>query len=211
MPNLQADRLWLPRFRFRPERAAEAVDLIARASPGLTQYFVGKILYLADKSHFLDWGRPVTFDRYVAMKHGPVPSAIRNMLAAAAGVNAGMGEIQLAGAQADAEQLRRRVRVELEVALNGERQRVYPMAKPLPYAHLSGSDIEALQSAIRDHGGKGFGSLRDMTHKDDAWKVAWGSRGNRSVYDIDMTNWAPAEERAAVREQLREYSGAAIG
>jgi hypothetical protein len=76
------------RFRFRPEKAAEAVDLIARAQPGLTQYFVGKILYLADKAHFLDWGRPVTFDRYVAMKNGPVPSAIRNMLAAAAGMDA---------------------------------------------------------------------------------------------------------------------------
>jgi uncharacterized phage-associated protein len=194
------------RFRFRPEKAAEAVDYIARARPGLTQYFVGKILYLADKAHFLDWGRPVTFDRYVAMKDGPVPSAIRNMLAAAAGADAGMDEQRLAIAKENAAPLYRRVRVDLVVAMNGERQIVYPIANPLPYEHLSGSDIEALEGAIENHSDRSFGSLRDMTHKDDAWRLAWYGRGGRKVSDIDMADWLPEGQRDKARSQLREYA-----
>lgn len=177
----------------------------------MTQYFVGKILYLADKAHFLDWGRPITFDRYVAMKHGPVPSAVRNMLAAAAGADAGMDEERFATAERNAAALHRRVRVDLEVGANGERQRVFPLDRPLPYQHLSGSDIEALELVLQHYGTKDFGTMRDITHKDDAWRVAWFNRGDRKVADIDMANWAPEAEREAVREQLTDYIETAVG
>lgn len=200
-----------PRFKFRPEKAAEAVDLIARARPGITQYFVGKILYLADRAHFLDWGRPVTFDRYVATKFGPVPSLVRNMLAAAAGVDAGMDGERLATAETYAEALHQRVRVELQVTPSGERQSVFPLPEAPPFVHLSGSDIEALNGVIDEHGGKSFGSLSDMTHKDDAWRIAWANRGERGACDIDMADWAPLAERDGVREQLREYAASAVG
>ena len=33
-----------------------------------------KLLYLADRRALLQWGRPITFDCYVAMPHGPVLS-----------------------------------------------------------------------------------------------------------------------------------------
>jgi len=193
-----------PRFRFRPEKAAEAIEVIARAKPGLTQYFVGKILYLADKSHFLDWGRPITFDRYVAMKHGPVPSAVRNMLAAAAGTDAGMDEERLATAATHAAELAGHVRVELDVKLNGELQHVYPISNQLEVKHLSGTDLECLEAAINEHGSSDFGSLRTMTHKDAAWSEAWG-RARGRVADIDITYWVDPAERDAFRQQLVEY------
>jgi len=205
MPELE---LWheASRFRFRPEKAAEAIDFIARAQPGLTQYFVGKVLYLADKEHFLDWGRPITFDRYVAMVHGPVPSAVRNMLAAAAGVEAGMDEERFALALENAELLHKRVRVELEVRLGGERQRVFPHDTRQPFEHLSRSDQEALAHAVRVGGQMSFGALREETHKDEAWRTAWyGREANRKVANIDIALWAAPQDRDAAREHLRRY------
>ncbi len=35
-----------------------------------------KLLYLSDREALLSWGRPITFDRFVSMKHGPVLSDI---------------------------------------------------------------------------------------------------------------------------------------
>ncbi len=35
-----------------------------------------KLMYLADRQALLSWGRPITFDRYFSMKHGPVLSRV---------------------------------------------------------------------------------------------------------------------------------------
>ena len=35
-----------------------------------------KLMYLADRKALLTWGRPITFDRYVCMRHGPVLSGV---------------------------------------------------------------------------------------------------------------------------------------
>jgi len=39
-----------------------------------------KLLYLADREALLEWGRPVTTDRYVSMDHGPVVSQIYGLI-----------------------------------------------------------------------------------------------------------------------------------
>ena len=208
-----------PTFTFRADKAAEAIERIARAQPGITQYFIGKILYLADKAHFLDFGRPITFDRYVAMVHGPVPSAIRNMLAAAAGADAGMDRDRRLTALEHADELLKHVRVELEVRMNGERQHVFPLEQPnssLPDCdpvaasgvasrHLSGSDIECLDEAIALHGEMSFASIRHKTHQDEAWHEAWFQRANGRVADIDIALWAEPGDREGFRRQLTDY------
>ncbi len=203
-----ASPLCYPHFRFRPEKAAEAIDLIARARPGLTQYFVGKFLYFADKAHFLDWGRPITFDRYVAMKDGPVPSAVRNMLMAAAGASAGLGEEHVETAKPHADELARHVRVELVVQPSGERQHVYPLAAPPETRHLSGSDIECLEAVIAEMGDRNFSTLRRMSHEDEAWSEAW-SRAMGRVAPIDVCLWAQPADRDAFRRQILEHGAAA--
>ncbi len=70
----------MTRFRVNWEKALQAIDFIATRRAGLTQYYIGKILFFADRDHLLDFGRPITGDKYVAMEHGPVPSAIRDLL-----------------------------------------------------------------------------------------------------------------------------------
>src|SRR6266446_7375344 len=46
----------------------------------VTQYDIVKSLFLADRAHLNKYGRPITFDNYVAMEHGPVPSTAYNFL-----------------------------------------------------------------------------------------------------------------------------------
>jgi len=39
-----------------------------------------KLLYFIDRAAILQWGRPVTTDRFVSMPHGPVVSQIYNLI-----------------------------------------------------------------------------------------------------------------------------------
>ena len=41
---------------------------------------ISKVLYFADQKHILKYGRPISGDCYVAMKHGPVPSRIYDII-----------------------------------------------------------------------------------------------------------------------------------
>ncbi len=68
------------RFSLNKEKCIEAIDFVATQWPGITQYFICKTFYFADKQHFVDWGRPISGDFYVAMAHGPVPSRIYELL-----------------------------------------------------------------------------------------------------------------------------------
>lgn len=203
--SLAQDSRSNPKFEFRPEKAAEAIHLISLRHPGSTQYFVGKYLYLADKLHYLEWGRPITYDNYVAMKHGPVPSATRNMLAAAAGLSIGMDVSRFNSAQSHADDLVRLVKVELEVAVNGERQKVYPRFSNFEMQQLSQSDVECLNMVLNENSDMTFGGLREKTHKDEAWGEAWYGRANGRVADINILLWAPPEDREALYRQLMEY------
>ena len=68
------------RFNFDWQKTVDAIEFLAQQKPGMTQYYIGKLLFFADREHIMDYGRPITGDRYVAMEHGPVPSAVRNLL-----------------------------------------------------------------------------------------------------------------------------------
>lgn len=39
-----------------------------------------KLLYLADREALIRWGRPITYDAYVSMRNGPVPSRTYDLI-----------------------------------------------------------------------------------------------------------------------------------
>ena len=47
-----------------------------------TFHTISKVLYFADKRHLEHYGRFISGDNYVAMKHGPVPSVTYDILKA---------------------------------------------------------------------------------------------------------------------------------
>lgn len=69
------------RFQFQPEVAVQAVAyLLGKLGGSADKVKLMKLLYLADKAHFLQHGRPITGDAQWALPHGPVPSCTLNLL-----------------------------------------------------------------------------------------------------------------------------------
>lgn len=67
-------------FSVNTEKAVEAVAFVASERPGLSQKFFAKIFFYAEKWHLNDYGRPIIADTYIAMKQGPVPSTVRDLI-----------------------------------------------------------------------------------------------------------------------------------
>jgi uncharacterized phage-associated protein len=67
--------------RFREDKATQAAALLLRWAGGAMNYMkLIKLLYLADRTALVRWGRPITFARAVSMKHGPVLSEVLDLV-----------------------------------------------------------------------------------------------------------------------------------
>ena len=62
------------------DRILAAALFLMNEYPGITQYQIVKSIFFADERHLNTYGRPVTFDNYVAMPRGPVPSLVLDLL-----------------------------------------------------------------------------------------------------------------------------------
>lgn len=61
--------------RYREDRTTQAAARLLKLAGGAMNHMkLIKLLYLADRRALLQWGRPITFDWYVSMPHGPVLS-----------------------------------------------------------------------------------------------------------------------------------------
>lgn len=69
-------------FRFDQEKALAAVLYVARGlgRRSATLHRIFKVLYFADQKHLVRFGRPIIGDNYIAMRDGPVPSKIYDMV-----------------------------------------------------------------------------------------------------------------------------------
>ena len=179
----------MTRFRIDWAKVVEAIDFVATLKPGVTQYYIGKILFFADREHLLDYGRPITGDRYVAMEHGPVPSAIRDILKA----DSDSPDDLLA-------QLHNRVVIEHDE----NRQKVFSKGTA-EYPHLSGSDREYLEAATHKYGAMGFGELKRVSHADPAYEEAWHRSGNANEMNIDLW-FAELGDAEAVAGSVLEFA-----
>ncbi|WP_370322762.1 Panacea domain-containing protein [Oricola sp.] len=183
----------MTRFRFKWEKAIQAVDFIARQRPGITQYYIGKILFFADREHLLDYGRPITGDRYVAMEHGPVPSAVRDLLKPDSGYPDEMLDV-----------LASRV----EITHEANKQHVSSKSTD-DFPALSGTDKEYLQASIANYANMPFAELKKISHDDPAYVAAWDKPGNANEMDIELWLEKWLEDPEAAKRQLREHSACA--
>ena len=74
----------LPKLRPNYKRILESILFLIneaeRRGLYVTEFDIDKSIFVADVRHLNEYGRPVTFDNYVATEHGPVPSATRYIL-----------------------------------------------------------------------------------------------------------------------------------
>ncbi len=157
----------------------------------VSQYDLVKTLFLADRAHLNEWGRPITYDNYIAMKHGPVPSMAYDLLKG--------NELALRDNRIRALPWRA---VEQPKAI----KHYFPVQDAIDVeSHLSQSDIEVLNDALGTVLRLGFGQIRRLTHEDPAYVDAWRADGGKAAYDmkLGLLFEEPNFEKAAV---LAEYS-----
>jgi uncharacterized phage-associated protein len=136
------------RYKFDAEKAIEVLLYIAERSPNI--YNALKVLYFADKEHLVKYGRLICGDSYVAMRHGPVPSGLYDIVKYARGDGFCW----------------------LEVPINevfGVRGHEIVPYRSAHLDFLSESDIECLDAAIKEYGHLSFGRLKELSH-DDAFR-----------------------------------------
>lgn len=179
----------MTRFQFDWEKAIQAIDFVASLQPGLTQYYIGKVMFFADREHLLDFGRPITGDKYVAMEHGPVPSAIRDLLKTDSGYP---------------DEILDALNARVDIKVDGNRQHVYSRNAD-DYPRLSGSDKAYLQASLQKYGKMSFSLLKSISHKDPAYEAAWAKSGAANEMDIEL--WFDGFDNPDLaKAQLREHA-----
>lgn len=152
MENAQARRLPRWPFTLDADKAIEAALFVAHRVGAPTLHAISKVLYHADKAHLARYGRPISGDRYIAMKHGPVPSATYDIFKTLRG---------------DADfPLPERARTAMAV----EDFTVRPLRAP-DESVLSPSEQDCLAAAAAEHGSKTFNQRTAESHG-AAWRAA---------------------------------------
>ncbi|UTP39807.1 Panacea domain-containing protein [Phenylobacterium sp. LH3H17] len=157
-----------------PDKVREAiVHIIAEADRRhilVTQYDILKSMFFADRAHLNKYGRPITFDEYVAMPDGPVPSLAYNVLKEEPPA---LREVGL-----DA--------VLWKVMAGGGKKKYYSAAqREASDEVLSESDIEELDVALTHVKRLGFAGVWRETHRDPAYMAAWRDDPERRQFPMD--------------------------
>lgn len=191
MPDGPPMRPSMLRFRINYDKCIQGIALLAAKQPRITQYYIGKVFFFADKEHLLDWGRPISGDQYVAMDHGPVPTVIYDMLKDDAGLP---DEIN--------EDLARWV----TITPNGNKREVTvgDNQKRADYPALSQAEQETLLVALKRYGHMSFNELRRITHDERAYKDAWETGLRNATMDYEKLIPDSFQDRPAFLEELKE-------
>ena len=127
----------------------------------VSQFDILKTLFLSDRAHLNKYGRPITFDEYVAMPDGPVPSLAYDILKGAieAWREAGISQ-PLWQASPD----------------GGKKMRFSNALRDGSDEVLSETDIQEITAALLTVKGWGYKRTWDHVHGDVAYNDAWSKR-----------------------------------
>ena len=145
-------------FPFKKDKIVECILHLTTKGLELTSYRVVKLLYLADREHLRQFGRPISFDRYVAMENGPVASFAYDLMKGRAKVADLPFSLVKLGGLDYAEDPKRAVNRKL----------------------FSRSDIEILDETCSKYGKWTFKQLYKETHQHQAYDKAWKNRTGKA-------------------------------
>lgn len=155
-------------------RVREAILHVIREADSrdlrISQFDILKTLFLADRSHLNKFGRPITFDEYVAMPDGPVPSLAYDILKDAIEAN-NEAEIDRPLWQSEPD--------------GPKKRRFFNAERDASDEFLSESDIEELTEALKKVKAWGYKRTWDHVHADPAYIRAWAKRGNAQRHPMD--------------------------
>lgn len=188
------------RFKFQSEKLVNALRFFAAGGvTDLTKLKAVKLLYLADRAHFLEHGRPILGDRYIAMDLGPVPESSYQLLGAL------IAPDEVSTDEAHDALIR---------SFAVERDRRYPTLQSLQAPDMdvfSDSEEAALKQTLEQYGSKSARRLVDITHEHVAYKMADARRPNGSSVDLPYEYFfeyrdTPVSELALKHQEDREFA-----
>jgi hypothetical protein len=163
----------IPNYKKILEAVLFLINEAERHNQYVTEYDINKSIFLADVKHLNEYGRPITFDNYIAMSHGPVPSATRDILQASF-----KGKPRYTESWPPWDR----------VPSPSDGPKAFKFIRPKRKENarvLSKSDIAALTDALLVVKSLKFGGTKDYTHKHPAYIDAWVENGTRGSYDMN--------------------------
>jgi uncharacterized phage-associated protein len=171
------------RFIINWKKCIEGIHFLADRQPGITPYYIAKIFFFADKAHLIDWGRPISGDRYVAMENGPVPSGIYDLI---------KRNEYLADDLLD----------DIDSRLEKRGRAIHPR-QPYQQRALSRTDAEYLHNALVRYGRMSFDALKHLSHQERSWQDAWRKPGINNEMDPLLLIEEETEGREAFVEEIK--------
>jgi uncharacterized phage-associated protein len=172
------------RLLFNVEKATQAAAYLLERRGGRMSYMkLLKLLYLADREALVSLGRPITYDRYVSMDHGPVLSQTYNLIASEP-------------------QPGRVPEYWRQVISAPQNYEVALLAVHAPTSSLSAAQIGILDDVFAAHGAKGRWELVDFVHTLPEWVNPHGSSIPISVRDVLLASGMDEEEAEGIEEGL---------
>jgi uncharacterized phage-associated protein len=178
----------MPIQEFKFDKAVQALSFLANKEENkMNRMKALKLLYFADRFHLRKYGRPIFNDKYIAMKLGPVGSAIK--------------DISSLSFLVDEEA----ARVSKMLQLDGQYD--YRSISDTDLSVFSKSDIEALEFAYNEFGSLTPFELSKMTHVYPEWKkfqsdLQSGDRSKKMSYLDFFENPAIENDKFAVTEEF---------
>ncbi len=158
-------------FDFNIEKAIESILYILELLENKVQptiHRVSKVLYFADKEHLERYGRFIFGDRYYAMKHGPVPSQIYNLVKLVRG--------DLSPSFQPPREISEQVLQAFKIV---DKHNIKKLREPNT-DFLSASDIECLEHSATKYGSLSFEELTNLSHD-----RAWESADENDIIDVE--------------------------
>jgi len=115
-----------------------------------------KLFYFLDFMHLKNYGTPVTFDNYVHLEHGPIPSVIKNLVDSVANDfdNALLSDT-----------------ISIEQCADAEIQRILPVRQfnKNDEKYFSPTELDTLNKVCLEYGDKNTKYIEDASHNEAPW------------------------------------------
>ena len=179
-------------FQPKYKKIVELLLYMVHKQQSIDTYQAVKFLYLADRAHFNRYGRPITFEMYSALDHGPVATNTYDLLKNQN--NDAMSKFGIEKLPFKKEKL----------------DKIIYLSSPsrsVDHTLFSKSDLKVMDEILEEFGEKSFLQLRNITHDHFAYKSAWSKRGQSKSYPMayeDMLD--ESSDKSAFIQQMAPYS-----
>jgi uncharacterized phage-associated protein len=169
-------------LQYRQERATQAAARLLKARGGRMSYMkLLKLLYLADRKALLEHGRPITYDSFASMDHGPVLSQTYNLMVAEESPEGHSYWRQF---------------------ISGPDHYEVSLLSDAPRGELSRAQEDVLDATFAEFGKMGRWELVDFCHTLPEWSDPKGSSVPISVREVLRAGGVDAEAVEAVEEAM---------